>query len=50
MAHKGGGIMKKANCPNCDKELIKLNFAKHYHEFWCDECDIDIKIWENKKR
>lgn len=41
--------MKKVYCMKCGKELIKLNFSKHYHEFWCDDCDIDITIRENKK-
>lgn len=39
---------KKANCPNCGKELINLNHEVGGYNmrssFWCDECDIDITI------
>ena len=47
--------MKKLNCPNCGKELIPLEpFSDgNTHEFWCDDCNIDITITMNandKKR
>lgn len=42
--------MKKIYCPSCGKELIKLNpDDKRKHDFWCDDCDIDITVKENKK-
>ena len=41
--------MKKIKCPLCGKELIKLNFEKKCHEFWCNHCNIDITIQENEK-
>lgn len=42
--------MKKFNCTNCEKELIRLEpFVEGVYEFWCDECDIDIMIVDNNK-
>ena len=40
--------MKKCNCPECNKELIRLEpFEEGIYEFWCDSCDIDIVITKN---
>lgn len=37
--------MKKCNCPKCGKELIDLTPMHNWVSyFWCDECDIDIRI------
>ena len=42
--------MKKYNCPECDKELIRLEpFEEGVYEFWCDTCNIDIVIYKNKE-
>lgn len=46
----------KIKCPCCGKILIDLqNFnikeeyqTLYYHNYWCEECDIDIKIEELK--
>lgn len=45
--------MNKVNCPNCDKELIRLapfNDEDCYEifDFGCDDCDIAITVWVNK--
>lgn len=40
--------MKKCNCPECNKELIRLEpFEDGVYDFWCDNCDIDITITKN---
>ena len=40
--------MNKCNCPNCDKELIRLEpFEIGIYDFWCDTCNIDITITKN---
>lgn len=42
--------MKKCNCPECGKELIRLEpFEKGVYEFWCDDCNIDIVITKNNE-
>lgn len=42
--------MRKCNCPYCDKELIRLEpFEPGKYDFWCDDCDIDITIINNKE-
>lgn len=42
--------MEKMNCPVCGKELVKLNTGeKKKHDFWCDDCNIDITIEENEE-
>lgn len=42
--------MKKCNCPECGKELIRLEpFEPGVYEFWCNSCDIDINITKNKE-
>ena len=42
--------MKKYNCPDCGKELIRLEpFKKGIYELWCDDCDIDIVITKNNE-
>lgn len=41
--------MKKNYCPMCGKELIRLEpFKTGVYEFWCDECNVDIVITDNK--
>ena len=46
----GGFIMKKFNCPVCNKELIRLEpFEKGIYNFWCDHCNIDIVITKNNE-
>lgn len=43
---------KHFTCPVCGKTLINLNTEKSqkagFHYFWCDVCDIDVIIDENK--
>jgi transposase-like protein len=42
--------MKKCNCPECGKELIRLEpFVNGVYEFWCDDCNIDIVIIKNNE-
>lgn len=42
--------MKKYNCPNCGKELIRLEpFEEDIYTYWCDTCNIDITIEDNDK-
>lgn len=42
--------MKKCNCPECGKELIRLEpFEKGVCKFWCDDCKIDVVITKNKE-
>lgn len=42
--------MKKCNCPECGKELIRLEpFENGVYEFWCDDCNIDIVITKNNE-
>lgn len=36
-------------CLKCGKELIRLEpYKNNIHEFWCDDCDIDITVSFNK--
>lgn len=43
-------IMKKYNCPCCERELIRLEpFEDGIYDFWCDKCNIDIQIIKNKE-
>lgn len=43
---------KHLTCPVCRKTLINLKSVeaqqKGFHEFWCDVCNIDYEIDENK--
>lgn len=43
---------KHLNCPVCGRQLVNLNTEKSqkagFHYFWCDVCDIDVTINENK--
>ena len=43
---------KHFTCPMCGKSLINLKSVeaqkKGFHEFWCDVCNIDYEIDENK--
>lgn len=46
-------MFKKFTCPVCGKELIRLepfesDEAYEYHDFWCDTCDVDIRIGVSK--
>lgn len=42
--------MKKCNCPECGKELIRLEpFEQGVYEFWCDDCNINISISDKKE-
>lgn len=43
--------MKKINCPKCGKELIRLEpyYEEGVYEYWCDNCNIDITIEDNKE-
>ena len=39
---------KYFDCPCCTKALIRLHpITEGEYDFWCDECDIDIKIVVN---
>jgi hypothetical protein len=43
----------KIDCPLCGMTLVDLNegdpdVAENEHAYWCDECDIDIAIIDNK--
>ena len=42
--------MKTVYCPKCGKQLIRLEpyESDDEYEFWCDACDIDIRITDNK--
>ena len=41
----------KVYCPKCNKELVDLTpHLTRNHSYWCDECDLDIEITEDKKR
>jgi transposase-like protein len=43
--------MKKYNCPYCKKELIRLEpYEDGIYEFWCDTCNVDITIENNKEK
>lgn len=43
---------KHLNCPACGRQLVNLNTEEArkagFHHFWCDVCDIDVDIDENK--
>jgi transcription elongation factor Elf1 len=43
---------KHLNCPVCGRQLVNLADEKTkkagVHHFWCDVCDIDVYIDENK--
>ena len=42
--------MKRMICPKCGKELIRLEpYEEGIYEFWCDDCNLDITITENKE-
>lgn len=43
--------METVYCPKCKKRLIRLEpyNSDNEYEFWCDKCDIDILITDNKK-
>ena len=34
------------NCPICGKQLININMdnSPRFHNYWCDECEVDIDI------
>lgn len=42
----------KCFCPNCGKELVVLNiddaenFEYTYYNYWCDDCNIEVRIGE----
>lgn len=39
-------IPKKIYCPNCGKELIRLEpYVEETYEAWCDTCGINITLW-----
>ena len=39
-------IPKKIYCPNCGKELIRLEpYIGETYEAWCDTCGINITLW-----
>ena len=40
--------MKKYNCPKCGKELVNLTENDNINTFWCDDCNTEIII-ENEK-
>ena len=41
--------LKKLNCPVCGKTLEKISFHEdEIFEFWCDNCDITILIYDEK--
>lgn len=43
--------MKKIKCPCCGKELIRYEpFVKGIYRFWCDVCDVNIQVIDNKER
>ena len=43
--------MKKFNCPECGKELIRLEpYVGNIYTFWCDHCNIDISITKNEEK
>lgn len=43
-------IFNKLYCPNCNKSLIRLEpFEDGISEFWCDKCNIDIRIEDNNE-
>lgn len=40
--------IKYLDCPICGKQLIRLEpYEDNEYEFWCDTCNIDIKITES---
>lgn len=43
---------KHLNCPVCGRQLVNLMGKEAreagFHHFWCDVCDIDVNIDENK--
>jgi transcription elongation factor Elf1 len=43
---------KHLNCPVCGRQLVNLMSEEArkagFHHFWCDVCDIDVNIDENK--
>lgn len=44
--------MNTIYCPTCNKQLIRLEPYEDgdtEYEFWCDNCDIDIKITKNAR-
>lgn len=43
-------MVDKIYCPVCKKRLIRLEpFEGARYEFWCDTCDLDIDIHDNKE-
>lgn len=42
--------MKYCFCPKCNKQLIVLNIEEEdeytYSNFWCDDCNVEVKIGE----
>ena len=42
--------LQYVNCPICNKQLIDLADTLDndcgYHYYWCDQCQIDIRIEE----
>ena len=44
-------IAKRCNCPECGKELIRLEpYETNEFEFWCDDCNIDITIVKSTEK
>lgn len=40
--------MKHCTCPECGKQLIRLEpFEEGKYNYWCDTCNIDIEISDN---
>ena len=38
------------NCLICGKQLIDLSLdEENFHEYWCDECNIDIRVKESEE-
>ena len=43
-------IPKKIYCPNCGKELIRLEpYIGERYDAWCDTCGIDITLWPDEE-
>ncbi len=51
MSKTFGCYRKRINCPDCGKELIRLEpYEDGIFSYWCDDCDIDIEITKNNEK
>ena len=44
--HKAHLDLRYIDCPICGKQLVDLNIEDFLHDYWCDNCNIDIRVTE----